>query len=159
MRRVSLLIGSLLLDSGLTASATPHRDVWFWNTTELYGIDSTHSSEFVVGPATGAAEDEAIAFMTAQSIKEVYGSYKQRPRDVPTDIWPWNEKLEAAGIDSQLLISGFEAPSPGPLTDPDHLSLVTKVQERLIDFNDDAPSVAAQFDALHLDLEPQSLDD
>ncbi|NCF94873.1 MAG: hypothetical protein GWQ05_28530, partial [Verrucomicrobiaceae bacterium] len=29
----------------------------------------------------------------------------------------------------------------------------------MITFNDTAPSAAAQFDALHLDLEPQSLDD
>jgi len=42
----------------------------------------------VVGPATGGAEDEAIAFMTFQGIKEVYGSYKQRPKNDPGDIWP-----------------------------------------------------------------------
>ena len=97
--------------------------------------------------------------MTGQGVKELYGSYRHRPRDFPAEIWPWNAKLDAAGIESQLLISGFEAAVPGPLTDPDHLSLVTKVTDRLIDFNDDAPSAAAQFDALHLDLEPQTLDD
>lgn len=157
MKRLSLLLAALLLGTSISASATPHRGVWFWNTTEVGGSDSPHSAAFVVGPTSGPAEDEAIAFMTAQDIKEVYGSYKHRPSDVPGEIWPWNAKLDAAGIDSQLLISGFEAPSPGPLTDPDHLSLVTKVTERLIDFNDAAPSPASRFDALHLDLEPQKL--
>ena len=159
MKRLSLLIGGILVASGILAHAAPHRGVWFWNTTEVGGSDSPHSSKSVVGPTSGPAEDEAIAFMTTHGVKEIYGSYKHRPRDVPWEIWPWNEKLDSAGIESQLLISGFDAAAPGPLTDPDHLSLVTKVQERLIDFNDDAPSAAARFDALHLDLEPQSLDD
>lgn len=140
------------------AQTTPHRGVWFWNTTKVGGVDSPHSSKFVVGPSSSAAEDEAIAFMSAQGIKEVYGSYLHRPRDVPDEIWPWNAKLDAAGIDSQLLISGFEPDDPTPLTDPTHSALVTKVTDRLIDFNDDAPSAAAKFDALHLDLEPQTLD-
>ena len=160
MFRVSLIvfIASALGFLCLDASASPHRGVWFWNTTKVDGSDSPHSSKFVVGPTSGAAEDEAIAFMTSQGIKEVYGSYLHRPRDVPEEIWPWNAKLDAAGIESQLLISGFEAADPLPLTDPTHTSLLTKVTDRLIDFNDDAPSTAAQFDALHLDLEPQTLD-
>jgi len=154
------LFATLLLLFCHSANATSHRGVWFWNTTKIggpTGPDSPHSSKFIVGPTTGAAEDEAIAFMVSQNIKEVYGSYLHRPRDVPTEIWPWNEKLDAAGIESQLLISGFEKFDPGPLTDPTHASLVTKVVDRLIDFNDAAPTAAAKFDALHLDLEPQSL--
>ncbi len=159
MKQLFFVIGGILLISATAAPAAPPRGVWFWNTTEVDGSDSPHSSELVVGPATGGAKDEAIAFMTFQGIKQVYGSYKQRPKNDPGDIWPWNEKLDAAGIDSQLLISGFDAADPTPLTDPLHTSLVGKVTDRLITFNDTAPSAAAQFDALHLDLEPQSLDD
>ena len=76
MKQLSFVIGGILLISATAAPAAPHRGVWFWNTTEVDGSDSPHSSELVVGPATGGAEDEAIAFMTFQGIKEVYGSYK-----------------------------------------------------------------------------------
>lgn len=70
MKQLSFVIGGILLISATAAPAAPHRGVWFWNTTEVDGSDSPHSSELVVGPATGGAEDEAIAFMTFQGIKE-----------------------------------------------------------------------------------------
>ncbi|NCF94872.1 MAG: hypothetical protein GWQ05_28525 [Verrucomicrobiaceae bacterium] len=88
MKQLSFVIGGILLISATAAPAAPHRGVWFWNTTEVDGSDSPHSSELVVGPATGGAEDEASAVMTFQGIKEVYGSYKQRPKSDPGDIWP-----------------------------------------------------------------------
>ncbi len=152
------LLSLVLAWSTVIAQGSPHRGVWFWNSTKVDGVVSEHSSTDVVGPTTGSDEDAAIAFMTLQGIKEVYGSYSHRPKTIPTDIWPWNEKLDAAGIESQLLISGFEADDPDPLTDADHDELVGKVTDRLITFNDAAPSAAAKFDALHLDLEPQTLD-
>ena len=103
------MAATALFLTSMAVNASPHRGVWFWNTTTVDGSDSPHSSKFIVGPTSGAAEDEAIAFMTSQGIKEVYGSYKNRPRDVPEEIWPWNAKLDTAGIESQLLISGFDA--------------------------------------------------
>lgn len=141
--------------------AAPHRGVWFWNKTSIWvdgvKIESPHSSKFVVGD--GVKEDEAIRFMRCQKIKEVYGSYQNRPRDEPLPIRAWNAKLYAAGIESQLLISGFDPEDTARLADPDHLELVENVQERLIDFNN-TPGMPAteRFTGLHLDLEPQSLE-
>jgi hypothetical protein len=157
--KIALLL--LCLTLPLIAESAPHRGVWFWNATKITvggsTVDSPHSSKFVVGDS--ALEDNAIAFMKCHKIKEVYGSYQHRPRDFPLPIRAWNAKLDVAGIESQLLISGFEETADAQLTDPNHVSLVTKVQDRLIDFNNTPGITAAeQFDALHLDLEPQSLD-
>lgn len=102
-------------------------------------------------------ENQAISFLTHCGVTRLYGSYKNRPATVPEQIRPWNAKLAAAGIQSQLLISGFDPTMEIHLTDPAHTNLVNKVLGRLVGFNDTAlPD--EQFKALHLDLEPQTLD-
>lgn len=98
-----------------------------------------------------SAEDESIAFFTTHDVKRIYGSYQNRPVSEPAVIGAWNAKLDAAGIQSQLLIDGIEVNDPVEVD-----NILNKISNRLIDFNA-AATPAEQFDALHLDLEPQGL--
>jgi hypothetical protein len=141
-RSLPLLTIASLFALGFPGAATADRGVWFWNSTELpSGATSTHGSEEIVG-VTDALEDQAVTFMTTCGITRLYGSYKNRPVTEPGQLRPRNAKLAAAGIESQLLISGFEAADPGPLTDP---SLVNKVLDRLVSFNNTATLASSLF--------------
>lgn len=129
------------------------RGVWLWGSTTLPDdTDSPWGSSDVVGSA--ALEDDTIAFLTCQHVDRVYGSYQNRPVSEASTIAAWNAKLHAAGIDSQLLISGTEVDDPDWVADQQ-----VKITNRLIAFNS-APGrlESEKFDALHLDLEPQGLD-
>lgn len=144
---------------GLAAAAiaTPSRGTWFWGNTTVPTGSSPHGSSVVVGDS--AKEDAEIAFMTTWGVKRVYGSYGPGPGIMAerAKYREWNAKLDSAGIESQLLISEFNPGDPSTkLTDP--VSLLNKVQLRLIDFNDEATLPEEKFDALHLDVEPQTLD-
>ncbi len=135
------------------AVASADRGVWFWASTTLpSGAASSHGSDDIVG-VSDALEDAAVTFLTGCGVTRLYGSYKNRPFSEPHLIRPWNAKLAAAGIESQLLL---ELADEDDLTDPDHLDLADKVTKRLVLFND-AATPAEQFQALHLDLEPQAL--
>lgn len=154
-QRPLLLVACLLAGALLPAQAD--RGVWFWASTTLpSGAASPHGSDDIVG-VSDALENQAITFLTHCGVTRLYGSYKNRPVTFPEQIRPWNAKLAAAGIQSQLLISGFEPTLSSHLTDPDHTNLVNKVLGRLVDFNN-AALPEEQFKALHLDLEPQTLD-
>ena len=136
----------------LPASAELHRGVWFWGSTTLPDATSSpFGSIAVVG--TAAAEDETITFFGLHGVKRVYGSYQNRPVSETSVIAAWNTKLDVAGISSQLLIDGVDV----DLLD-DVPSILTKITNRLISFNA-AVTPASQFDALHLDLEPQGSDE
>ena len=145
-----IIASALLLG---TSFGTPSRGVWFWGSTTLPGGgSSTHGSSTVVGDDT--EENAAIAFMTSRGVTRVYGSYQNRPVSEPSVIATWNAKLDAAGIDSQILIDGTAVNDPAHLT-----SIQSKITNRLINFNNTlAPDEASKFDALHLDIEPQQLD-
>lgn len=145
------LIALLLLVTPMHAALD--RGVWFWGNTTTPAGPSPYGSSVVVGDA--AAEDETISFFTSHAVKRVYGSYQNRPVSEPTVIADWNLKLNDAGVQSQLLLSGYEVNDPVWVAD-----LLDKVQDRFIDFNDSyAATPGKQFDALHLDLEPQGLSD
>jgi hypothetical protein len=137
----------------VVGGAEPNRGLWFWQSTTLpTGAASTHGSLMVVGD--GVEEDAAIVFMTDYGIKRVFGSYGVRPVTQPLQISAWNAKLDAAGIDSQLLLDG-NAVNDGAYM----ANFYGKIADRLIAFNNvEAPDEASKFDALHLDLEPQQLD-
>ncbi|NNM30743.1 MAG: hypothetical protein HKO57_14580, partial [Akkermansiaceae bacterium] len=149
MRRFLFLL-VLALAPVFWAEGAPNRGLWFWGSTTLPGgAPSTHGSIDVVGDPL--EELIAVSFMTTYGVKRVYGSYQNRPVSEPGTIADWNAELDAAGIESQLLIDGTAVHIPAEVAD-----LQDKIAERLIDFNIlFASNPAKQFDALHLDLEPQ----
>lgn len=154
MNRIcDLLTVSTALLLVTTAQGVPNRGLWFWGSTTLPGgASSTHGSSDVVGD--GPEEDAAIIFMTNYGVKRVFGSYQNRPVSEPSVIAAWNAKLDAAGIDSQLLIEGSGVNNTTQVA-----SIQAKITNRLINFNNSLGSdTASKFDALHLDLEPQQLD-
>lgn len=147
-----LLRPALLLALAASAHAEIHRGLWFWGSTTLPDLTtSPYGSSVVVGD--GTAEDESIAFFTAHGVKRLYGSYQNRPVSEPAVIAAWNTKLDAVGVQSQILLDGNAVNDPAEMT-----SLLTKITNRLVNFNNSyAADPASQFDALHLDLEPQGL--
>lgn len=136
----------------LQVIAEVHHGVWFWGSTTLPDLSpSPYGSSDVVGDA--AKENDLILFFDAYSVKRVYGSYQNRPISEPAGIANWNMKLDAAGIDSQILIDGDAVNSTSHVA-----SLLDKITNRLIQFNADLGTNDHQkFDALHLDIEPQKL--
>ena len=130
------------------ADANKHRAVWFWGSSS-----SPWGAANIVGNNT--LENQTIAFFNSKSIRRVYGSYGSRPEsgNEPATIAAWNAKLQAAGIQSQFLMSEntwiFSSNWP---------SFLTKITDRVITFNNTpGRTTAEKFDALHLDIEPQAL--
>ncbi len=142
----------LLLSIAPAAPADIHRGLWFWGSTTLPDdTTSPFGSALVVGD--GVAEDESVAFFVAHGVKRLYGSYQNRPVSEPATIASWNAKLDAVGIQSQLLLDGNAVNDPAEVA-----NWLGKITNRLINFNaSHAGEPAKQFDALHLDLEPQGL--
>lgn len=137
---------TLLLMASPACFATKDRGVWFWASSS-----STYGSYNVVGSPT--EENDTLAFFNHWGIKRVYGSYQARPITEPSVIAAWNTKLNAAGIESQFLMSENTWIYPTNRT-----SFLRKISDRLIDFNSGRIS-AEQFDGLHLDIEPQALEE
>ncbi|MBK1834419.1 hypothetical protein [Roseibacillus ishigakijimensis] len=139
----------LILVSGTSLYGQLNRGVWFWGSTTTPDGPSPYGSSVVVGDA--AKEDETITFFTTHGVKRVYGSYQNRPVSEAGVIAAWNEKLEFAGIQSQLLFDLINIHDPAEVA-----SLLNKIQTRFINFNSsfyDLPQY--RFDAIHLDIEPQ----
>lgn len=144
----------------LSAAATPNRGLWFWGNTSIPNdatpdpddtIPSPYGSSLVVG--NPVLERDCLAFFKLHYVKKIYGSYGTRPQtagQIPI-IASWNEKLDCLRIDSQILISG------ATVTTPAHINTyLGKITNRLINFNNlHVGDPAKQFDALHLDIEPQ----
>lgn len=141
-----LLLPALLLLGTLSTQASKHRAVWFWQDSS-----SPYGAANIVG--TNALENQTIAFLSSKMVKRVYGSYGQQPVTAPTVIATWNAKLQAAGIQSQFLMSENTWIFP-----TNHADFLTKISQRVIDFNN-APgrTTAQKFDGIHLDIEPQAL--
>ena len=112
-------------------------------------MPSPYGSNNVVGNA--ALEADCLAFFKLHHVDRVYGSYGTRPVWDQAAIAIWNEKLDCLRIESQLLLEGVTVNTPADIA-----NYLGKISDRLIDFNDafiGEPS--KQFDALHLDIEPQ----
>ncbi len=141
-----LLTTMVLLVASLSAPASKHRCVWFWQSP-----GSPYGASNIVGNAV--LENQTIAFLQHRWVKRVYGSYGSQPVTDPGVIATWNDKLQVAGIQSQFLMSENTWIFP-----TNHASLLTKISERVLDFNN-APgrATAEKFDGLHLDIEPQGL--
>lgn len=145
-------IAALAVCITVPAGADIHHGTWFWGSTTLPDLShSPFGSTNVVGDS--AKENECILFFNYHNVKRIYGSYQNRPVSEPATIAAWNGKLDAAEIQSQILIDG------DAVNDPAYMSnILNKVTNRLITFNADlGTNVHQMFDALHLDLEPQKL--
>jgi len=142
----SVLILPLLLATSLPAAVCKHRGVWFWQ-----DVGNPYGASNIVGNAT--LENQTVAFFTGKSVKRVYGSYGTQPVTSPSASATWNAKLNAAGIQSQFLMSETTSIFPS-----NHAALLTKIDQRVLNFNS-APGRTGpeKFDALHLDIEPQAL--
>jgi hypothetical protein len=137
-------ITGMLLFAALPCAANKNRAVWFWaSPSSIYGSAS------IVG--TPVRETQTLNFFNGHHIKHVYGSYQNRPVSEPAAIATWNAKLDAEGIESQFLMSENTWIFP-----TNHPGFLDKITDRVINFNAGRPS-AEQFDALHLDIEPQGL--
>jgi hypothetical protein len=149
---IRTIIGCCFTAWTFSCHADVHHGVWFWGSTTLPDASSSpYGSTVVVGDV--AKENECILFFEYHHIKRIYGSYQNRPVSEPSVIAAWNGKLDAAGIQSQLLIDGDAVNDSVYMLD-----VLNKVSNRLISFNTDlGTNVHQMFDALHLDLEPQKL--
>lgn len=96
-----------------------------------------------------AEETTAITNLQTAQITRIYGNYGDRPTTDTAAIAAWNADLDAAGIESQLLLGDGDDIFPGCQDD-----LLDRIQTRLIDFNA-AVGPTERFTALHLDVEPQ----
>jgi hypothetical protein len=146
MNPLTFFSAILILSIALPASATKNRAVWFWASA-----DSIYGSISVVG--TPVRETQTLDFFNGHGIKKVYGSYQNRPVSEPAAIATWNAKLDAAGIESQFLMSENTWIFP-----TNHPGFLDKITQRVINFNA-GQTAAGQFDGLHLDIEPQALNE
>ena len=145
MRRF-ILFALLTIFIASPAWANKHRAVWFWRTT-----NSVYGSHQIVG--NGTLENLTLSFFENKHIKKVYGSYSSRSITEPAVVANWNQKLQAAHIESQFLMSENTW-----IFDTNWASFTNKISTRLINFNNEPGRTSAEkFDALHLDLEPQAL--
>ena len=142
-----LLTAALLLAlSSLPAAECKHRGVWFWQ-----DAGNPYGAATIVGNA--GLENQTVTFLSSKWVKRVYGSYGTQPVTSPTVSAAWNAKLNAAGIQSQFLMSETTSIFPS-----NHPGLLTKISQRVLNFNSAPGRTAPQkFDALHLDIEPQAL--
>lgn len=141
------------------SSATPNRGLWFWGSTSIPNdappdpddtIPSPYGSNLVVG--NPVLERDCLAFFKLHHVGRVYGSYGNRPVSEQATIAAWNKKLDCLRIDSQILIA-HSGVSPA-----DYSYYTTRITNRLINFNNAfVAEPEKQFDALHLDIEPQQL--
>ncbi|MGJ8725182.1 MAG: hypothetical protein ACSHYB_11540 [Roseibacillus sp.] len=148
-RLLSYLTAIFVLLAAGSTQAQMNRGVWFWGSTSTPDGPSPYGSIDVVGDSV--KEDESIAFFNTHGVKRIYGSYQNRPVSDTLAIAEWNQKLEYAFIESQLLLDFVNIHDAVAVDD-----FMDKIQERFIDYNAsyyDLPQY--RFDALHLDIEPQ----
>ena len=118
-----------------------NRGVWFWNMPS-----SPYGAANIVGTGNVALENQTVAQFKHWGIANVYGSYGNDLETAQTNnLAAWNTLLSQNGIVSQLLISDDKW-RPGDAQD----------LTDMINFNKHQPA-AAQFKAVHLDIEPQGL--
>lgn len=132
-------------DDADTCRTAVERAVWFYRHP-----GNPFGSDAIVG--VPGSETTTLTNLQALLVSSVYGNYGERPSDDAAAIASWNAQLDAAGIESQLLIGDAADIFPGCRE-----AMLEDVQTRLIDFN---ASIAPgeRFDALHLDIEPQQYD-
>lgn len=120
------------------------RAVWWW-----YGS----SDRWGAGEILGDSQKESVVLdqFLEWDFDVVYGSYRNLPQSQSNAVAQWNQRLDAAGVESVLLLGDND------WVLPEHRSnLVELVQEHLLDFNAAQTASSMKFDGLHLDMEPQA---
>lgn len=120
------------------------RGVWAWR-----DAGDPHGTDAIVGDPV--AEDVMIATLQGWGVSRVYGSYGDRPVTEPQTLADWNAKLDAAGIESHVLLG-----DPAWISSREWASMLAKIDARLLEFNAGRTDPAERFDGLHLDIEPQA---
>ena len=119
------------------------RGLWFWASDGQPGGSAT-----VVGD--DAEEAAAIASFQGLGVDRVYGAFRDRPSTEPDTIAAWNARLDAAGIESHLLLSS------AVLVDADlEPRLEAHLDDWLVSLHAERPA-EERFDGVHLDLEPHA---
>lgn len=145
VKRFALLL-MLMQAVCLPAAATRNRGLWFWRET-----GSPYGSDNIVG--VPLLENQTVTFLGSKGIRRLYGSYGDRPVTAPAVIAAWNAKLQAAGMESQSLLSENTW-----ITVANRPALLSLITTRVLNFNNAPGRTAAEkFDGLHLDIEPQAL--
>jgi len=123
------------------------RGVWFWK-----DVGDPNGAGAVVGDVS--AENAALAAMTTDRIRRIYGSYDWTAPGADAAIAGWHTRAHAAGRSVELLLA------ENTWIDPvNHPAFVAVLQARLVNFHLSHPAATEQFDAVHLDIEPQGLPD
>ena len=128
-----------LFAGGRSDAEGTNRGAWCWPTPGPYGLN------YIIG--TNALQNAAVAQFKLWGISHVYGFYGDQLQTLPGQaaLAAWNTLLNNNGIESQLLISDYS------LGSGDNNIIV-----EMINFNMKQP-LAAQFKAVHLDIEPWGL--
>lgn len=136
----------VMLTLAVPLSGSPPRGIWWWASPE-----HPWGSAQVLGDA--AKEAALLGFLTNWKIGLLYTCFNEQIRSQPDLIRRWNERVHAAGIKSQLLLS------ENTWIDPKHRPnlLKTHIQRGLIEFNRAAANPQQRFDGVHLDIEPHGL--
>jgi hypothetical protein len=124
----------------------PQRGVWWWP-----GTGTDHGTVAVVGDPE--REDAELLALADWGIQRIYGDFGSRVADEPEAIAAWNGRLHEEGVSTTLLIGQRRWALPEYRAE-----LLDVVQERLLDFNEDA-GPDGSFDGVHLDIEPHALDE
>jgi len=122
------------------------RGIWWWTSP-----DHAWGTEQVLGNPT--KEGAVIQFLQSWNVGRVYCCFSDQTQTKPALIYAWNERVHAAGMTSQLLLSENTWIFLGNRS---NLSSV-HLQRELIDFNASAANSRQRFDGLHLDIEPHGL--
>ena len=152
MNKVICIIMVGILGSGIDLRGdSDQRGVWMWQSGGVYG------SLYVI--STSLLRTQHINWLQYKGIDRVYGSFGNFVGGVnEPNVIAWNDALDAAGIESHLLLGGSGAILDNPVTpDGDLLSLLNKITSRYVNFNASLLDPAQRFDGIHLDLEPQQL--
>lgn len=93
-----LLAMLIALFVSVPVQASKSRGVWFWQDS-----GSPYGPANIVGNTV--LENQTVAFLQNKWVKRVYGSYGSQSVTNPAVVATWNAKLQAAGIQSQFLMS------------------------------------------------------
>lgn len=138
----SIIVSSCSLDSKKPVDYS-NRGIWFWAEPK-----STLGSSQIL--ANQLEQQRAIDFLSENEFSRLYGEYQDTANYLIAD---WNESLNKAGIESQLLLAENVWIFPRQR----HL-LFERIQKELVDFNNSVDNNEQKFKALHLNIEPHALD-
>ncbi len=139
----SIALGLACLQS---AHAQEHRSAWMWSSSgHPYGAYN------IVGD--NEAEAALINDFELWGFDRIYTSLGTWPTTDPERVAHWNAGLDAAGIQSQMLLGEATWIYEGSARN----SLLNLIQSRLINYNLSRVDTSEWIDAVHLDIEPHAL--